>query len=146
MALPDDPNIIIPSAASGDPLSGLSKVDWLLTDNGDLAVNNFGDLRYSYGMTNIMQALKIKFGTSQGTMLLHPEFGLGIKPGTANSTVRLKDLSTQINNMIVADPRFAGVSNLQLILQGPALSMNVGVYLAGLNGVFPLTFNLTSTT
>ena len=146
LALPDDPNIIIPSAASGDPLSGLSKVDWLLTDTGDLAVNNFGDLRYSYGMTNIMQALKIKFGTSQGTMLLHPEFGLGIKPGTANSTVRLKDLSTQINNMIIADPRFAGVSNLQLILQGPALSMNVGVYLAGLNGVFPLTFNLTSTT
>src|SRR5581483_5622658 len=80
-AVPNDPNIVVPSSTSNDPLTGLSKVDWLLTDSGDLAVNSFGDFRYSSGITNIIQALKLKVGTQKGTILTHPEFGLGIRSG-----------------------------------------------------------------
>jgi hypothetical protein len=140
----DDPNIIPPSSTSGDPLTGLSQVDWLLTDSGDIAVNNFGDFRYASGMTNIIQALKVKFGTMQGTVLTHPEFGLGIRPGTVNSTIQIQDLYTSINEMIKQDPRFSEVSNLQIIMIGPTLSISLGVVLAGDQGVFPLTFELTA--
>ena len=140
--LTDSPNIVIPAIASSDPLSGMSKVDLLLTDSGDIAVNNYGDFRYAYGMTNIIQALKIKFGSIAGSILLHPEFGLGIQPGTINSTVQIQEIFRSINELVKADPRFVGVSNLQIIMNGPSLSINLGVILAGNNGVFPLSFGL----
>lgn len=144
LPVPSDANILIPSVAAQDPLSGMSKVDWLLTDSGDLAVNNYGDFRYSYGITNIMQALKIKFGVVQGTWLTHSDFGLGIRPGTINSTIKIQDIYNSINQLIQKDPRFSSVSNLQISLNGPILSISVGVQISGQNGVFPITFQLVS--
>jgi hypothetical protein len=141
---PVEPNVVVPAVASGDPLTGLSKVDWLLTDSGDLATNSFGDFRLSYGITNIIQALRIKVGTQKGTVLLHPEFGLGIRPGIINSQVNLQDIYSSINAMIAEDSRFAGVNNLQITLEGPTLTISLGVIIAGQSGVFPLTFTLTS--
>jgi hypothetical protein len=138
----NQPNIVIPALASSDPLSGLSLVDLLLTETGDIAVNVYGDFRYAYGMTNIVQALRIKFGSVAGKILLHPEFGLSVQPGTINSTIQAQDIFRSINEMIQADTRFAGVATLQLILNGPTMTINVGVILAGNNGVFPLSFTL----
>ena len=144
LPIPNDPNIVVPSSTSGDPLTGLSKVDWLLTDSGDIAVNNYGDFRLSYGMTNIIQALKIKLGTVSNTVLLHPEFGAGIKPGTINADVSAKQIYTTINSTIQQDSRFSGISNLQITLNGPVLTIALGVILANNTGVFPLTFEVTA--
>lgn len=143
LPVPNDSNIIPPPSTSSDPLTGLSKVDWLLTDKGDIAVNNFGDFRYSSGITNIIQALKIKFGTVAGTILTHPTFGLGLKAGVISSDLQIQDLYSSINKMIEQDPRFQGVSNLQITLNGPSLIIGLGVTIAGQQGVFPVTFSLT---
>lgn len=144
LPVPDDSSIIPPPGTVNDPLTGLSKVDWLLTDSGDLAVNNFGDFRYSSGITNVMQALKIKFGTKSGTVLLHPTFGLGVKVGVISSELQMNEIYNSINEMIQQDPRFQGVSNLQVILSGPTLTINMGVNIAGIQGVFPVTFSLAA--
>lgn len=144
LQVPNTPNVLIPTVAMTDPLSGLSKVDLLLTDTGDLAVNNYGDFRYAYGMTNLIQCLKIKFSSVAKTILLHPEFGLGVTPGTINSDVQIQDLFNSINQQIQADSRFSGISSLQVVLNGPTLSINIAVILAGTQGVFPLTFELAS--
>jgi hypothetical protein len=138
----DDPNIIPPASVSSDPLVGLSKVDWLLTDSGDIAVNSFGDIRLSAGITNIIQALKIKFGTKKGTIITHPEFGLGLTPGVINSEFTAQDLFDEINKMLELDPRFQGLNSLQIEINGPVLSVNAGVNLAGQQGVFPLNFQV----
>ncbi len=142
--VPNDPNIVIPANAAKDPLSGLSKVDLLLTDSGDLAVNNFGDFRYAYGITNIIQALKIKMGTIKGTVLLHPEFGFGIRPGTINADIDVQEIYNSINNMIIEDPRFQGLSGLQVSLDGPTLTISMAVTLPGQQGIFPITFQLVA--
>lgn len=144
LPIPTTPDITPPASTTSDPLTGLSKVDLLLTDAGDLAVNNYGDFRFSYGITNIMQCLKIKFGTEKGKSLLHPEFGLNIRPGTNSSDTDIQDIYNSINKMIQDDPRFAGVASLQIQLQGPTLTINVAVQMAGNQGVFPLTFQLTT--
>lgn len=143
LPVPNNSNILPPPSTSNDPLTGLSKVDWLLTDKGDIAVNNFGDFRYSSGITNIIQALKIKFGTVAGTILTHPNFGLGLKPGVISSDLQIQDLYNSINKMIQEDPRFQQVSNLQITLNGPQLTIGLGVSIAGQQGVFPVTFTLT---
>lgn len=142
--VPTDPSIVPPPSTSSDPLTGLSKVDWLLTDTGDLAVNSYGDFRYSSGMTNIMQALKIKVGTQKGTVLLHPQFGLGVKPGVMNPDFTVQDIFNSITKMIEEDPRFQGLDSLQVSVNGPQLSVNMGVILAGQSGVFPVNFNVTN--
>lgn len=142
LPVPNDPNIIPPASTQQDTLVGLSKVDWLLTDKGDVATNSYGDFRLSAGMTNIIQALRIKFGTERGKVLLHPEFGLGVAVGTPNSEVDVQEIYNSVSKMIKLDPRFQGVSTLQIQLSGPTLSISVGVKIAGQRGVFPVTFQL----
>ena len=144
LPIPNDSNIAIPASAQSDPLSGLSKVDLLLTDTGDLAVNSYGDFRLSYGMTNIIQTLKIKLGTRKGTVLPHPEFGLGLSPGILSSEVNVQEIYNSINELILEDPRFQGVESLQISLDGPTLNISMGVLLAGTQGVFPVTFQLAA--
>jgi hypothetical protein len=140
LPLSNNPDIVVPQASLSDPLTGLSKVDLLLTDSGDLAVNNFGDFRFAYGMTNIIQALKIKIGTQAGKVLTHPDFGLGIKVGMINSDFNVEDTFNSMNKLIQQDPRFSGINNLQINLNGPTLSLNMAVALAGIQGVFPVNF------
>ena len=138
----NDPNVIPPPSTSTDPLTGLSKVDWLLTDTGDVAINNFADFRYSSGITNIIQALKIKLSTQQGKWLTHPDFGLSLKVGMSSSDVDVQQIFNSINTLVTSDPRFQGISNLQIALNGPTVSINLGVFIAGQSGVFPVNFTL----
>jgi hypothetical protein len=137
--------ISIPSSVANVNLVGLSKVDWLLDPSGDLATTNTGDFRLAAGITNLIQALNIKFGTQLGTSLTDPTFGLGVKPGTAVSDITASDIYKQIVNMVTADPRFSAVDGLQVTLNGPSLGINLLVQLAGIQGVFPVAFTLPTT-
>jgi hypothetical protein len=140
----NDANILVPTSVAADPLVGLSKVDWLLTDTGDVATNSFGDFRYSAGMTNLIQAIKIKLSTEKGKLITHPDFGVGIKAGIMTSDVNVQEIYNSINKLIEQDPRFAGLDSLQISLNGPVLSISMGVVIAGVQGVFPLTFELAA--
>ncbi len=144
LPVPNDPNIIVPTSVQSDTLVGLSKVDWLLTEKGDLATNSFGDFRFAAGITNIIQCVKLKLSTPKGKVLLHPEYGLGLTPGMMNSDVNVQDIFNSINKLIEEDPRFQGLDSLQINLRGPTLSISMGVQLAGQSGVFPLTFELAA--
>jgi hypothetical protein len=144
LPVPNVSNIIPPSITSADPLTAISKVDILLTDTGDIASNNYGDWRYSWGITNIIQALRIKFGTIAGTILTDPNFGLGVKTGTISSELQIQQLYNSINNMVVQDPRFQQVVNLQINLNGPVLGISMGVTIPNQTGVFPVSFALTA--
>lgn len=142
LPVPEDTDIIIAPSVAADPLVGMSKVDWLIKDSGDLAVNNYGDVRLAAGMTNIIQALKIKIATKKGTVLLHPEFGLGLEPGISNSDLDLSELFNDLDRLISEDPRFEGISSLNIEVDGPKLSIGMGVTIPGQTGVFPVTFEL----
>lgn len=144
LEVPQDLNIIIPSSTSADPLVGLSKVDILLTDKGDVAVNSFGDFRFAAGMTNIIQCLKIKIGTQRGRSLLHSNFGLGVRSGIMSSDVTVQGIYDSISEMIDEDPRFQGLESLQIQINGPTLTISMAVSLAGIQGVFPVTFDLAA--
>jgi hypothetical protein len=134
--------IIPPSSTISDPLTGLSLVDWLLTSSGDVAVNNYGDVRYSSGMTNIMQAMIIKLSTQTGKWLLHPEFGINLAAGKSVSDMDMQQIFNAINNLVIQDSRFQGISSLQIVLNGPTITIGLGVLIANQSGVFPLTFVL----
>lgn len=135
-------NVIPPGVTSGDPLTGLSGVDWLIDENGDLVTNSFGDFNLAYGLTNIIQWLKIAFSVVLGTWISHPQFGLGVRPGTSVADLNVQDLYNQINALIQQDPRFQGVDGLQIQVAPPVLLISVNIAIAGQNGTFPITFQL----
>jgi len=137
-----DAGISIPASLSSETLVQLGLVDLMLTDEGDIATNTYGDFVYSAGLSNIMQALKIKIGSAQGTIITHPGFGLGVRPGQMNVDTKAQDIFNNINQMILEDSRFQGINTLQVTLNGPTLSLSLGVGLAGTNGVLPVAFNL----
>ena len=140
----DVPNIIAPTSTSSDPLTSMSQVDWLLTDGQDVAINNYGDVRLASGITNITQALKTKFGTFQGSVLLHPDFGLNVRVGSSIGDLQLQDIYSSVSNMIQQDERFSSISTFQIVQNGSSLSLNLGVSLPNQTGIFPISFNLTT--
>ena len=140
--VPADDQISIPSSVANVDLVNLSKVDWLLTPQGDLATTNMGDFRLAAGIPNIIQALSIKFGTQLGTSLLNPTFGLSVRPGMSLSDTSASSIYSQIVGMITADPRFSGVSGLQVSINGPSIGINLGILIAGQRGVFPVSFQV----
>lgn len=135
-------NITLPQSVSGDSLVGLSNVDLLLTGDNDIALSGVGDFRLSAGITNLIQALNIKMGTIQGTILLHPEFGLGLRAGTSTADINIESIYSTISKLITNDPRFGGLESLQIKLGTASLTISMVVFLANQSGVLPLTYTL----
>lgn len=131
-------------ATKGDPLVGLSKIDWLLTESGDIATDAYGDIRLSFGITNIIQALKMKFATPPNRLLKHPDYGAGLTPGISNADLRDSDVIKTIIKSIENDRRFGDIITLTIDRLGPRYSVSVAVELADGSGVFPINFVLNN--
>lgn len=141
---PESSNVTPPALALNDPYTAISGVDLLLTDSGDLAVDSFGEARLSFGLTNLIQDLKIAIGTVKGKWLLHPDFGLNSKVGMMTSDLDLKQIYKDFNDLIKRDPRYSGIQSLQLELNGPTLTINLAASIVGQSGVFPVTFQIST--
>lgn len=131
-------------ATKGDPLVGMSRVDMLLDDNGDIATNSFGEIKIAAGITNIIQALKLKFTTQQGKLIKHPEYGSGLIPGSSVSDLNSEDIYETIKAAVESDPRFASIQKLEIDVFPPEIRISMAVNLANGQGVFPISFVLNS--
>lgn len=125
-----------------DTLTSLSKIDWLLEDNGDVVLNSFGEAALANGTNNIVQALRMKIKTVKGTILSNPDFGMGIKPGVSVSDIVIEESLNNLRSMILADPRFSGIEKIEMNILPPDLSITIVVTLAGGRGVFPINFTV----
>jgi hypothetical protein len=125
-----------------DELSGLSKIDWLLTDTGDLALDATGDFRLANGLTNIVQAIRQKIVTKKGSLFAHPNYGLGVSPGTSHADILAGDIFDDMRDMIEQDPRFSGIERLILDIKGPVLSIKAEIALIGNRGLLPINFEV----
>lgn len=140
-ALSDDRTFEI--AGLADPhLTKISKVDWLLTDDGDLALNSVGDLRYSNGLTNLIQSLKMKIKTKKGTLLRHLDYGLGLQAGVSISDISRGAIVEALDRMIKDDPRFDSIIGLSLRINGSTLGIDMQVRIPNASGVLPISLNV----
>lgn len=142
--LPVPDNLItrpIPVTQS-NTLTTLSKIDLLLTDNFDIAIDQFGNLKLAYGLSNLLQALKLKLQTQPGALITHPSFGAGIQPGTSFADIATGAIYSIIEQNIQSDPRFAGLQALQVQIEPPSMKINLSARIANGVGVFPLSFNI----
>ena len=137
----DDRAFEIPNLGDKN-LTKVSKIDFLLTDDGDIALNALGDFRLANGLTNLIQALKIKIRTEKGTLLRHLDFGLGISHGVSVADIESGEIIKSMNKMISNDSRFEGIERFTIRLVGSSLFIDMAVTIANKSGVVPLTFKV----
>lgn len=138
----EDDLVTTPKIFDADKLVKISKVDWLLDENGDLAINEVGDIQLAGGLTNLIQAIKLKIRTKKGTLLQHLDYGLGINPGISVADIESGEIIQSLNKMIEDDSRFDGVERISIRLSGPTLTISMSVRIAGGSGVLPITFDV----
>jgi hypothetical protein len=127
---------------SDNRLSKISKVDFLLTDQYDVAINSLGDFRLATGVNNLIQSLKLKIRTKKGSLLNHLDYGLGISAGVSVADIDNGTIITDLNKMVDEDPRFQTITKITLTLKGSTLTIDMVVKLANDTGVLPINFDL----
>lgn len=129
-------------AFENDKLTKISKIDWLLDDNGDVAINSMGDFRLANGLNNLVQALKLKVSVQKSSLLRHPEFGVGISPGVSVADITSGDIFNDLNKLITDDPRFSGIERLDIKISGPTITIDMAVSVANGSGIIPISFSV----
>jgi hypothetical protein len=137
----DDRVAEIPAFAN-DKLTRISKVDWLLDDNGDIAINNVGDFRLANGLNNLVQALKLKISVKKNSLLRHPDFGVGISAGISIADISSGEIFNDLNKVIIEDPRFSGIERLDIAINGSTITIDMAVSIANGSGIVPISFNI----
>jgi hypothetical protein len=138
----DDDLVNTPKAFDSDRLTKISKVDWLLDENGDLAINDAGEIQLSAGLTNLIQALKLKIKTKKGSLLQHLDYGLGLEHGISVADIESGKLVESLTKMIEDDPRFSGIERLNIRISGNTIFVDLAVKIASGSGVLPVTFEI----
>jgi hypothetical protein len=125
-----------------DAFTGISRVNWLLTDDGDIATDARGEIMLANGITNLVQTLRLMLVTQKNSLIRHPDFGLGLSPGASVADITAEDIFNDLNEMIVRDPRFNNLERLTFNINPPAVSIDMSVSLASTGRVFPINFKL----
>ena len=123
-------------------LTKVSKVDFLLTENYDIALNSIGDFRLANGLTNLVQALKLKIITQKGTLLRHLDYGLGLTYGISVADIESGAIINSLNQMVQADDRFESITRMDVRLNGPTLNIDLAIKIANNSGIVPVSFNV----
>lgn len=125
-----------------DDLRQLSKIDFLLTEDGDLAISSSGDFRLANGMTNLIQAIRLKLLTEKGRLLNHAEYGIDAFVGKSLADVNVQKIYDSISASIANDERFSGIRNLQVTLNGPTLNISLEVVVVNSELIVPVSFEI----
>ncbi len=128
----------VPSTA----LNKLAKVDFLLTDQSDIAINSIGDFRFATGLTNLIQALKLKIRTQRGTLLKHLSYGVGLTHGISVADIENGEIIRSLNAMVAADKRFEAIESINIKLVGSTMAIDMVIRIANGSGIVPISFDV----
>ena len=127
-----------------------AKIDIGLNENMDISFTPSSDLTLSYGLSNAIQAIKLKMMVELGELQRHPQFGFIVVQGQTNRDVEnIKGTIVQsLNKQIEIDPRFERVESLDVQyfgngVEGPTgYLISMEVRLAGGGKTIPISFNV----
>ena len=132
----------IPGIDALDHMVQKSGIDFLLTPSGDLAMSSDGDLKLAYGLTNLVQACRLKMAVPLGSLLRHPSFGFGIEPGTNNADVTIGHVLKAAQGSFANDERFSGIASLKMQKRGPVLQIDLSTAISGINVLVPVSIQI----
>lgn len=126
-----------------NPLIQIAGIDIALGSDNGLILSSSGELSLAGGLTNLLQALKLKMITPKGALSKHDSYGFGVQPGTPTSEIDFENLRNQIAATILSDPRFSEVNVTDLSYSNATLSIAGTVSISGVNvGVVPFSLSV----
>lgn len=132
----------IPNVNYFDDMVRVGGVDFLLSNSNDLIFTEDGDTKLAVGYANLVQAVKLAISTRQGSVIRHPNYGLGVPIGESTANVSARDLLIAAKGLLSDDNRFKGVKNVSVVKDGKALTISMGVEVAGVNQFLPITLDI----
>jgi hypothetical protein len=81
-------------------------------------------------------------GTPKGSLLHHPDYGLGLTPGVSTADLDAKTMLSSLQDMFRADKTFSGVSGVAISKMGPVVRVAMSVGIAGTSQTIPLTVDI----
>lgn len=118
-------------------------VDLAIGVDNDLVIDNTGDLKLSYGITNLAQALNLKVQIKTNELIRNPSFGIKEIAGTLkNNDVTNSIITLLIESALGGDDRFEGTDGIGYTITETSIFINATVRVAGANSSIPLTFEL----
>lgn len=131
----------ISQTANLDKLLEIGGVDFLLTETGDLVITEDGDCRFAYGLTNIIQTIKLIISTKKGSLLQHPNYGITLPVGVSVADLNPKELIKEVSAQFTNDPTFTGIKTASIIKNGSVLTFYLEIGIVGVNQFIPITVN-----
>lgn len=134
--------VAIPNLDSLDPLVQIGGVSLLLDSNMDLILTPDGGSKWAAGLTNVIQNVKIAFSVRQGTLLLHPRFGLPLKVGMSVADLNTTDAVQALQAMFINNPSIASVNAAKISVDGGVVNVGVNLELAQTGQIVPVSVEL----
>jgi hypothetical protein len=107
----------------------------------DIQVSPSGDLSLIEGTPNVSQAMMLKFGTEQGALPLHPDYGASYPLGTKINLGRIQDFALTVRRTVLSDDRIDRIDELRLFTEGSdALRVKVRAKLKQSDAKLPIEF------
>jgi hypothetical protein len=129
----------IPGVDEHDSFIAVGGVDLLLTPANDLVITPDGDSRWSVGLTNIIQKVRLAMSTVQGTLSRHPDYGLPIEVGMSLADLNAAQIVRAVEGMFAGDPTFTDIKAAHIDVTGPLAALNIAVEVAGVSQIIPIS-------
>lgn len=129
----------LPGVNNYDNLLNVGGVSLLLTPTNDIAINASTGTRYSFGLSNLIQAVRIALSTPKGALIQHPGYGIDLGVGKAASQTSAQALLDAVSAMFANDNRFSKVLGISVERLGPNTAINLSLQVTGTNHTLPLT-------
>ncbi len=126
---------ILTEDAARDPYG----TDIRLDQNGNLVVQESGDLALVSGIQNVEQAVDLILNTPSGSMIKQAAYGITAQAGIAGTEIAIKYLKIAIRTALVKDPRISAVTNMVVSLGRDALNISMDIGVVGAEESLPVT-------
>ena len=107
----------------------------------DFSVGANGDVELVEAMANMEQAVRIKFETEQGELVLHPYFGikypLGVRVPAATG---FTDFDVNVRATLLSDLRVGDVKDLSISFTGNTLKVKTDITVKGFDSTISFDF------
>ena len=134
----------IPGLSDYDNEIRVGGVSLLLTGDGDLALTPDGQSRLAIGVTNVLQRIRVAIGTTKGSLLRHPEYGLGVQVGASSAELDAKAIAASLKSLLSNDPAVSDIRDVHVLKQGPVLRIRLSIQLAGVSRLIPISVDVAS--
>lgn len=131
----------IPGVDYFNPIIQNGGMDLLLTNDNDLVITSTGDTRLALGMTAIIQRIRVALGTPKGALLHHPNYGIGLVPGTSTADLDAEQIKQGLTQLFRNDPAIGSIAEIAVNKTANNLKIKAVIGIRGANQFVPLEFS-----